>query len=102
MNDFASFEPTAPVLARLFEGAKLFGAFAAAIALSACVGQYDDASEDTQEVQQAVTSRPPCTAANEGAKITESVRGGYNVYQCDSGTWQLIRTCKTGGVCVDL
>ncbi|MFT3771479.1 MAG: hypothetical protein QM820_39190 [Minicystis sp.] len=104
MNSFASFESTAPARTRLFKGTpvKLSGLFAVAIALSACIGQGDSDADDgevTQEQQQAVTSRPPCTAANEGAQITETVRGGYNVYRCESGTWEIFLSCRNG-VCV--
>jgi hypothetical protein len=82
---------------------KFFCAFSIVIALSACGGQDDpdvDTSETSQE--QALVTRPACTAANEGAEITEPVRGGYRVLLCESGAWSLIRVCQTGGVCTDL
>jgi hypothetical protein len=81
---------------------KFFSAVAIMIALSACAEQ-DDLDVDTSETseEQALVTRPACTAANEGAQITEPVSGGYRVFQCDSGAWSLIRVCKTGGVCID-
>jgi len=106
MNNVISFKSTALALARSFKGApvKLSALFAVAVALSACIGEEDidaDASEYTEEQQQAATTFPPCTAANQGAQFIEYFSSGYRIYQCDSGTWQLIRSCKTGGVCVD-
>lgn len=69
----------------------------------ACGGEADEqvsASDSTQS--QALVGRPPCTPANEGAKIRESIPRGYQILQCQSGTWEPIRRCQTGGVCVDL
>ena len=81
---------------------KFLSAVAIAIALSACAEQ-DDLDVDTSETseEQALVTRPACTAANEGAEITEAVSGGYRVLRCESGAWGLIRVCKTGGVCID-
>ena len=83
---------------------KFFSAVAIVIALSACGEQDDSDVDDTSETsqEQALVTRPACTAANEGAQITEAVLGGYRVLQCESGAWSLIRVCKTGGVCTDL
>lgn len=82
---------------------KFLSAVAMVIALSAC-GEQDDLDVDTSETseEQALVTRPACTAANEGAEITEAVRGGYRVLRCESGAWGLIRVCQTGGVCTDL
>lgn len=81
---------------------KFVSAVAMVIALSAC-GEQDEQDVDTSEAsqEQALVTRPACTAANEGAEITEAVSGGYKVLKCESGAWGLIRVCKTGGVCID-
>lgn len=84
---------------------KFLSAFAMMIALSACAAQDDlDLDVDTGEAsaEQALVTRPACTAANEGAEIQEAVRGGYRILRCESGVWSLIRVCQTGGVCTDL
>ena len=84
---------------------KILSAVAMVIALSACAEQDDlDIDVDTTETseEQALVTRPACTAANEGAEIIEAVRGGYRVLRCESGAWGLIRVCQTGGVCTDL
>ncbi|MDC0745416.1 hypothetical protein [Polyangium mundeleinium] len=77
----------------------------AALALAACYAEVDPELdvEDSTLTEQAGTL-PPCTAANEGAThILTTNQGSKTVtstYECQYGTWQLIRRCS-GGTCID-
>lgn len=70
-------------------------------ALVGCAADVEPESESVVDSrEQALASRPACTAANEGQTITEPVRGGTQTLRCESGTWQLVRKC-TNGRCID-
>ncbi|MDC3960442.1 hypothetical protein [Polyangium jinanense] len=77
----------------------------AALALAACYAEEDvDLDIDDPTIAEQAETLPPCTAANEGATHLITTKPGNttvtSTYECQSGTWQLIRRC-TGGTCID-
>ncbi|MDI1480114.1 hypothetical protein [Polyangium sp. y55x31] len=77
----------------------------AVLGLAACIAEEDvDLDVDAPDMVEQAETMPPCTAANEGAThiVTKKLSHTTEVstYECQSGTWQLIRRC-TGGTCID-
>lgn len=70
------------------------------VSAAACAAPVEEAEGASGTSEQAATGRPACTAANEGAEVSETIRGGYQVLRCEGGAWQLVRRC-TNGKCVD-
>jgi len=81
----------------LFARASFVAVITCASSLVGCAANTDETVADTQE--QALAARPACNAANQGQQITENIRGGYQVLQCESGAWELILKC-TNGRCI--
>ncbi|MDI1442546.1 hypothetical protein [Polyangium sp. 6x1] len=77
----------------------------AALALAGCIAEEGvDLDVDDSTLEEQAETLPPCTAANEGATYVTSRKQGSSTetstYECQYGTWQLIRRCS-GGVCID-
>ncbi|MDI3287312.1 hypothetical protein [Polyangium sp. 15x6] len=79
----------------------------AALALAACNAEEDldvDLDLDDPTLAEQAGTMPPCTEANEGATHVITKKQGNitetSTYECQYGTWQLIRRC-TGGTCID-
>ena len=76
----------------------------AALTLAACGAEDPDLAISEPTLAEQAVTLPACTAANEGATYVVTTKRvnttEVSTYECESGTWQLIRRC-TGGTCID-